>query len=292
MSYVLTLVTPTHDADLLNEATSRVLSQPYMQGASVRTLEADRASDIVFTAPSDTLASLRSQCAGTLSGLKLDWALQDEAGRAKSLLLADMDSTMITVECIDELADFAGLKAEISAVTEAAMQGKLEFLEALTARVALLKGLSTTALETCYTDRVRPTAGAASLLTAAKGAGMRAVLVSGGFTFFTQRIASLLGFDRHVANELEVAAGALTGRVVPPLSGPNTKVAVLKEEAAAAGIPLSAVVAVGDGANDIPMLQTAGFGVAFKAKPAAAAADARIEYGDLTTLAYFLGLKP
>lgn len=220
----------------------------------------------------------------------LDIIVQREADRQRKLLVADMDSTMITVECIDELADYVGLKAQVSEVTERAMRGELDFAEALRSRVALLAGLSEATVAECLRERVKLMGGAIDLITAFRAAGGRAVLVSGGFTHFTDSVARQIGFDRAVANRLVVRDGALTGEVEFPIVDAQTKRETLIQEAAALGIPLAATVAVGDGANDIPMIETAGLGVAFHAKPKTeAAADARIRHGDLNVLRYALG---
>jgi phosphoserine phosphatase len=204
-------------------------------------------------------------------------------GRRKRLLIADMDSTIIGVECIDELADFAGLKAEVATITEAAMRGELDFEGALIARVKLLEGLPAATLEECYAERVRLNPGAATLVRTMRALGAATALVSGGFSFFTERVAAAAGFARHQANRLVIADGRLTGEVSRPILGREAKLAALKAEAAAAGIELGAAVAVGDGANDLDMVRAAGLGVAYHAKPALAeAADARLDHSDLT----------
>lgn len=203
------------------------------------------------------------------------------APRRKSLLIADMDSTMIQCECIDELADYAGIKAEVAAVTEAAMRGELDFRAALTARVALLKGLDAAVIDRCRVERVRLTPGATTLVRTMRAGGARTILISGGFTAFAGPVAAEIGFAQVHANVLEVAEGRLTGTVAEPIIDAAAKEHTLR----AAGVPLPACLAVGDGANDIPMLVTAGLGVAFHAKPkAAAAADAAVRHGDLTVL--------
>jgi phosphoserine phosphatase len=221
----------------------------------------------------------------------LDIVVQREADRHRKLLIADMDSTMITVECIDELADYVGLKAEVSEVTERAMRGELDFAEALRSRVALLAGLSEATVAECLRERVKLMGGAVELISAFKAAGGRAVLVSGGFTHFTGSVAAQIGFDLAVANRLIVKDGALTGEVEFPIVDAQTKRETLLAEAAALGIPLSATIAIGDGANDIPMIEAAGLGVAYHAKPKTmAAADASVRFGDLNIVRYALGL--
>jgi phosphoserine phosphatase len=222
----------------------------------------------------------------------VDVIVQPAAGRRKRLLVADMDSTMIGQECIDELADYAGLKAEVAAVTEQAMRGELDFEAALDARVALLAGLDAAAIDRCREERVRLTPGARTLVRTMRANGAYALLVSGGFTRFALPVAEAIGFDAARANELLIAGGALTGRVARPIVGAETKRTALLATAAARGIPIAETLAVGDGANDIPMLEAAGLGIAYHAKPkAAAAADARIKANDLTALLYAQGYR-
>ena len=222
----------------------------------------------------------------------LDWAVQPAVGRKKKLILADMDSTIITVECIDELADFIGLKGQVSAITEAAMRGELDFEGALTERVALLKGLTEAQLRNCYDDRIRLMDGAQTLIRTMTANGAYAALVSGGFTYFTAQVAEQAGFHMNRANVLEIENGTLTGRVLPPICGAQTKLASLNELATEQGLLKADILAVGDGANDIPMIDAAGLGVAYRAHPKTrAAADAAVTYNDLTALLYFQGYK-
>jgi phosphoserine phosphatase len=248
-------------------------------------IEEDKACDLLFSlAPNKARTALEGLVAG------VDVVVQGEAGRRKRLLVADMDSTMIAVECIDELADYAGLKAEVAAVTERAMLGEIAFEAALAERVALLKGLDEAVIARCHAERVRITPGARALVRTMKRAGARAVLVSGGFTAFADRVAREIGFDRAVANRLDIEDGALAGTVAPPILGAGAKLQALIDALAEAGLDADAALAVGDGANDIPMLEAAGLGVAYRAKPAAAAAaDARIDHNDLTALLYAQG---
>lgn len=228
--------------------------------------------------------------AQNLGELALDVIVQPAEGRKKKLLVADMDSTMITVECIDELADYAGIKAEIAEVTERAMRGELDFAEALDARVALLEGLDAAAIDRCLAERVRLMPGARALVRTMRANGAYALLVSGGFTRFARPVAAEIGFDESRSNELLIAGGKLTGAVAKPIVDAGTKRASLLNTAAARGLAIADTLAVGDGANDIPMLEAAGLGVAYHAKPAtAAAADARIEANDLTALLYVQG---
>jgi phosphoserine phosphatase len=248
-------------------------------------IEDDKACDLLFS----MLPGVgRRALEGLLPGV--DVIVQGEAGRRKRLLVADMDSTMIGVECIDELADYAGLKAEVAAVTEKAMRGDLVFEEALRARVALLKDLEETAIDRCRDERVRPTPGARALVRTMRARGAFTLLVSGGFTRFAEPVGEEIGFDQVIANRLHSANGRLAGTVAEPIVGAQAKRAALLDAAAERGLDSAAALAVGDGANDIPMIEAAGLGVAFRAKPAtAAAADARVEHNDLTALLYAQG---
>lgn len=237
-------------------------------------------------------ADVRARVEAALADLAVDACLQPAAGRQKRLLVADMDSTIINVECIDELADFAGVKAQVSEITERAMRGELDFEGALTARVAMLKGLPLADLQRAYDDRVRLNPGARTLVRTMTAHGAKAFLVSGGFNFFTSRVAEAAGFDANRANTLIEADGVLAGRVGEPILGREAKLAALKEEAANLGIPLSQTLAVGDGANDLAMIEAAGLGVAYRAKPIVAAqADAKVDHADLTALLYFQGYR-
>ena len=215
-----------------------------------------------------------------------DIIVQPPEPRRKALLIADMDSTMIQCECIDELADYAGLKPQIAAITEHAMAGVLDFTAALDARVALLEGLDAAVIDRCRAERVRLMPGARTLVATMRGAGAQTILVSGGFTAFARPVAAEIGFDRAVANVLDIAGGRLTGTVARPVVDAATKLAELR----GAGVAMANTLAVGDGANDIPILAAAGLGVAYHAKPkAASAADAAVRHGDLTVLLYAQG---
>jgi phosphoserine phosphatase len=248
-------------------------------------IEDDRACDLLF---SGAPGGARSVLEGLLPGI--DVVVQGESSRRRRLLVADMDSTMITVECIDELADYAGVGAEVAAVTERAMRGEIGFEGALAERVALLAGLEEAAIDRCREERVRLTPGARALVRTMKREGAFTILVSGGFTRFADPVGAEIGFDRVVANRLEMEAGRLSGRVAPPVLGAEGKRLALLDAAAERGLRSDETLAVGDGANDIPMLKEAGLGVAYHAKPAAAAAaGAAILHNDLTALLYAQG---
>lgn len=234
--------------------------------------------------------AVRGIAAAAIEGLAADACAQPLAGRRKRLLVADMDSTIIGCECLDELADFAGLKADISAITERAMRGELPFEGALRERVGMLKGLGRDALARAYAERVRLNPGARTMVRTMAGHGARCVLVSGGFTYFTQRVAQAAGFHDDRANTLIFDGDVLSGAVGEPILGREAKLAALKEEAAGLGVPLTATLAIGDGANDLAMIEAAGLGVAYRAKPVVAAqADAKVDHADLTALLYFQG---
>ena len=220
----------------------------------------------------------------------LDLFVQPAAHRRKRLLLADMDSTLIGQECIDELADFAGLKAHVAAITDRAMRGEIAFEPALRERVALLAGLPASVIGTVLDERITLTPGAGALVRTMRAHGAYAALVSGGFTLFTGPVAARLGFDEHRGNTLLVADGRFTGRVAEPILGRDAKLAALVELRGRLGLDPAEILAVGDGANDLAMLGDAGFGVAYRAKPAvAAAAHGRIDYGDLSALLFAQG---
>lgn len=237
-------------------------------------------------------ALIRERAEGALASRRVDVCVQPVEGRRKRLLIADMDSTIINVECLDELADFAGVKAQVSAITERAMAGELAFEGALRERVAMLKGLGLDALQACYDERVQLNPGAATLVRTMAAHGARCVLVSGGFTFFTGRVATAAGFHDNRANTLIEEGGALAGLVGEPILGREAKLAALQEEVAALGVTPAAALAVGDGANDLAMIGAAGLGVAYRAKPIVAAqADARVDHADLTALLYFQGYR-
>ncbi|MBL9075659.1 phosphoserine phosphatase SerB [Tabrizicola sp.] len=225
-----------------------------------------------------------------LQGLRVDMAVQRAEGRRKRLLIADMDSTMIRQECIDELADEAGVGAHVAGITARAMNGELDFETALRERVGLLKGLPEGVIARVLRDRITLMPGGEVLLATMKANGAHAALVSGGFTAFTAAVAEQLGFDENRANALHVADGLLAGTVAEPILGKEAKLLALKEITARLGISPAEAIAVGDGANDLPMLLAAGTGVALHAKPRVQAeCEVRVNHGDLTALLYLQG---
>ena len=220
-----------------------------------------------------------------------DVVVQAEAQREKMLLVADMDSTIIGQECIDELADYAGLKPQIAAITERAMMGELDFEAALRERVALLAGLEETEIGRCLSERVRPNPGAATLVRTMRARGATCLLISGGFLSFAEPVAELVGFDRVLANRLGVASGVLNGGVDGDIVDAAAKRAALMEVREELGLAYSQVLAVGDGANDRLMIREAGLGIAYRAKPALAeVADARLDYHGLDALLWAQGI--
>jgi phosphoserine phosphatase len=229
----------------------------------------------------------RAAARQALEQLKADIFIRPADAPVPKLLIADMDSTMITVECIDELADYAGVKPQVAEITERAMRGELDFAGSLRARVALLNGLNVDVLARCYEERVRIMPGAKTLIRTLKASGARTLLVSGGFTYFAERVAAEIGFDQFRANVLGEAGGKLDGTVAEPILGADSKKTALLEQ----GVEAPATIAIGDGANDIPMLQAAGLGIAYHGKPkVVAAAGSAVRYGDLSAVLHGLGV--
>jgi phosphoserine phosphatase len=256
-------------------------------------LDPDTAADIPFDAAAGAdQAGLTEALLGALEGEAVDVAVQPPTDRRKLLLVADMDSTMIVQECIDELADLVGLKDHVAAITERAMQGEIEFEPALRERVALLKGLPASVVDEVIAKKITLTPSARTLVQTMRAHGAHTCLVSGGFSLFTHRIAETIGFDESHANTLIVRNGLLTGEVEEPILGREAKLDTLLELARHRRVPMAKTMAVGDGANDLAMIGRAGLGVAYHAKPAvAAAAHARIDHGDLIALLYMQGYR-
>lgn len=227
-----------------------------------------------------------------VAAMPVDLVVQPAANRRKKLLVADMDSTMIGQECIDEVADFAGFKAEVAALTERAMAGEIAFAPALHERAALLAGLSIKTLGRVLAERITPMPGAGTLIATMRAHGATSLLVSGGFTAFAEPVGAMIGFDGVEANRLLVENGRLTGKVAEPVVGPEAKRTALERGAARLGLAREHTMAVGDGANDIAMVEVAGLGVAYHAKPKLAAiAAARVDHADLTALLYMQGYR-
>lgn len=250
------------------------------------------AADVLFTAETAVdQRTLAEQLRGLATGV--DVVVQQSADRRKKLFLADMDSTMIGQECIDELADYAGLKAHVAAITERAMRGEIAFEPALRERIALLEGLPVSVIEEVLRERIKLTPGARTLIATMRAHGARTCMVSGGFTLFTDRIAAMIGFDETRANTLTIVDGhKLAGTVAEPIFGRDGKRAALVELRQEFGLTKNETMAIGDGANDLDMMLEAGLGVAYHAKPkVAAAAPARIDYGNLTALLYVQGYR-
>lgn len=263
-----------------------------VQGASVEKtqwLKEGVAAD-VFVAH-EKREALAAKVQAIIADQPYDAVVQPLAGRRKKLFIADMESTIITCECLDELAELVGIREQIAAITARAMNGELDFEAALKERVALLKGLSESALQEVYDKKVRLMPGAKELVAAMKKSGAYCMLVSGGFDFYTSRIVKSLGFDEQRSNRLEIENGVLTGHVIAPILGKEAKLQALQETCKKRGYKTDEVLAVGDGANDLPMLLAAGLGVAYHAKPSVRAqANARIDHADLRALLFAQGM--
>jgi len=256
----------------------------------LRELDKHVAFELPFAGSDVSARSLEETFENTFPDAPVDVVVVPNSNRRKALLIADMDSTMINQECLDELADFAGLKDKISAITERAMAGELSFEPALKERVGLLAGLEETSLQRAFDERITLMAGARELVQTMRANGALTCLVSGGFTFFTSRVADALGFELNFGNTLLAEDGALTGKVGEPILGKQAKLETLRRLIKDKTLESDDTLAVGDGANDQAMIEAAGLGVAYHPhKILADAADARIQYGDLTALLYLQG---
>ncbi len=286
MLHILTLVchkdNPVLSTEILKDVGDLIRAEPVFLGDGI-------AAEFSIE---DSLADHQgAKIRQRFDGKAVDIVCQAAVNREKSFLIADMDSTIIQQECLDELAAFTGKKAEVSAITEQAMRGDLDFEAALKRRVAMLEGLPLSVLQETLETRITLTPGAYDLVQTMNARGAMTALVSGGFTFFTHRIAQATGFQDNQGNTLEIKDGRLTGGLEEPILGRAAKREALETICDLQGIDVSATIAVGDGANDLDMLQAAGTGVAFHAKPVVAeAAKVRIDHADLTALLYLQGI--
>lgn len=293
MKFVLSLISSPGNPALDNEVVAGALGHLGQGTAETQWLAQGVACEAVLAVASEDEAALVQERARTFtSDLPVDANVVAFDGRRKKLLIADMDSTIIEQECIDELGIVAGAGDEIQEVTRRAMRGELDFIEALRGRVALMKGLPASAITDVIENRITFVGGGRTLVQTMKANGAYCALISGGFSHFTSHVADVCGFDTHQANELIIEGGALTGRVAEPELGGAAKVEALNRLAGEHEITVSDAVAVGDGANDLGMLGLAGMGVAMHAKPAVReAARTVIDHGDLTALLYLQGYK-
>ncbi len=288
---VITLISPVKKRKLNSRDVDSITAALLATGIEVighKWLSMSEACDLFFTR--GEIAQAKAVLLKNLAGEEIDFIVQPAAKRKKKMLVSDMDSTMISVECIDELADFAGLKAKIAAITEKAMHGEMDFAESLRARAMMLKGLPESLLETAYRERVKFTPGGRALVQTMKKNGAFCLLVSGGFTFFTAKVRDALGFDADEANILEIENGKLSGKVKEPILGKDAKLDFLLSYGRKHGLESTEILAVGDGANDLPMLLAAGLGAAYHAKPKVKEqAATKIDVCDLTALLYAQG---
>ena len=292
MRFVLTLIADPARRDLDAghlEAAAGALAGAGATPGAADWLAPGLACDLPFDASDPARA--RSAAGEALAGAPFDLAVQPAAGRRKAMLVADMESTIIAEEMLDELADGLGLRGHIAAITAETMAGALDFTAALRARVALLEGLPMAALDEAA-DRMTVNPGARALVATMNAAGAHTLLATGGFDVFAGRVATLCGFQTWQANRLEIRDGCLTGAVLDPVLDQRAKLDALRRAARDLGVEPAAACAVGDGANDVDMLSAAGLGVAYRGKPLArAAADATVDHGDFTALLYLQGFR-
>ncbi len=293
-SHVLTLIGNARSAPLQSDHIERVcrcLGPPDGKTGKVDWLAEREACDLFFESPLSA-ADITDHARDALSGAAIDAVCTSSEGRRRKLLVSDMDSTVIDQECIDELGDAIGRGSEIKQITAAVLRGDIGFADALRQRLAMLKGVERRMLETLHEERISLKAGARTLIQTMRRHGTFCVLVSGGFTFFTRRVAERIGFDDHRGNELVFEDGKLTGEVREPILGRSAKLNTLNELCEEKGLQPSHVLAIGDGANDIKMIEAAGLGVAFHASDSLKKqANACIDHGDLTALLYIQGFR-
>ncbi|MCK0198258.1 phosphoserine phosphatase SerB [Ancylobacter sp. 6x-1] len=286
-------IAPAHVAILISNPSRPALDAALVGGIAAQLPDAGQprwlAEGVAAEIPCGPVADVAA-LRRTIGEAPVDVAVLPAAGRRKQLFLADMDSTMIGQECIDELADFAGMKPMVATITERAMRGEIAFEPALRERVALLRGLPVGVVDSVIAERITLTPGATTLVRTMRANGAHTMLVSGGFTVFTSKVAAAIGFHEQRANELLIEDEHFAGTVAEPILGREAKLAALEQLCARHDLPATATMAVGDGANDLAMVQAAGIGVAYHAKPqVAAAAQVRIDHGDLTALLYLQG---
>lgn len=286
------LVIAAKKSDNLSSTIDKILTDAKGAEGEITNLGGDSWTCKERSIQQEACEELAKEIAEKLKDLPAEYAFVPEANRKKKLLISDMDSTIIGQECIDELADFAGKKDEVSEITERAMRGELDFDGALKTRVEMLKGLSTSVLEDCFEARITLNEGARTVVKTMKANGARCVLVSGGFTFFTSRVQELAGFHHNRANTLIIENEEMTGEVGLPILGREAKLVALNEEAAIAGATADDALAMGDGANDLAMIEAAGMGLAYCAKPVVSAqSDVSIKGASLIPALFFQGYK-
>lgn len=293
MTYVATLIANPAEPAITDALLRRVRAALYAAQEPIW-LDPGVAVEMTFAPGVDSNQRGLSDLLRSVIGQEpVDVVVQRSGERRKALFVADMDSTMIGQECIDELADLVGLKTHVAAITERAMRGEIDFEPALRERVALLKGLPASVVEKVISERIKLTSGGRALVATMRANGALTCLVSGGFTLFTRPIAEMIGFDENRGNTLAIGGdGTFAGTVAEPILGRDGKLATLLDLAARLGIGLDRTLSAGDGANDLAMIEASGLGVAYHAKPALAAiAHARIDHGDLTALLYAQGYR-